>query len=148
MGSDRESITAAYDALDAAYDTLAALTYDTLDLTDTLGYQDRLERLRRRLPATEHHLLTHAQTLTIPTAIGAKSWADVLAPAQRNSTPEAPRRVEEAADLSPPTATTGDRLAPRSPETAAAVARGAINPEHVKIIRKCLQDAAKFIYTP
>ena len=71
MGSDRESITAAYDALDAAYDTLAALTYATLDLTDTLGYQDRLERLRRRLPATEHLLLTHAQTLTIPTAIGA-----------------------------------------------------------------------------
>jgi hypothetical protein len=148
MGSDRESITAAYDALDAAYDTLAALTYDTLDLTDTLGYQDRLERLRRRLPATEHHLLTHAQTLTIPTAIGAKSWADVLATRLRISNTEATRRVEEADDLSAHTTITGERLAPRLPETAAAVARGDINTEHVKIIRKCLQDAAKFIDTP
>ena len=148
MGSDRESITAAYDALDAAYDTIAALTYDTLDLTDTLGYQDRLERLRRRLPTTEHHLLTHAQNLTIPTAIGAKNWADVLATRLRISNTEATRRVQEADDLSAHTTITGERLAPRLPETAAAVARGDINPEHVTIIRKCLQDAAKFIDAP
>jgi hypothetical protein len=145
MGWDRDPISAAYDALDAAYDTVAALTYDTLDITDTLGYQDRLERLRRRLPATEHQLLTHAQTLTIPTAIGAKSWSDVLATRLRISSTEATRRVKEADDLSPHTTITGELLAPLLPETAAAQARGDINAEHVTIIRQCLKDASKFI---
>lgn len=145
MASDAASISAAYDALDAAYDTVAALTYDTLDLTDTLGCQDRLERLRRRIPTAEHHLLTHAKTQTIPTAIGAKNWADVLATRLRISTTEATRRVKEADDLGPRTALTGEPLAPRLPETAAAQARGDIGAEHVAIIRKCLKDAAPYI---
>src|SRR5436190_1458199 len=78
MGWDRESINAAYDALDAAYDTVAALTYDTLDIRNTLGYLDRLEHLRRRLPATEHQLLAHAQTHPIPTAIGPNNSPEPL----------------------------------------------------------------------
>src|SRR5438045_206413 len=131
MGWDRESISAAYDALDAAYDTVAAVTYDALDTAATLRCQDRLERLRRRMPATEHQLLTHAQTLTIPTAIGAKSWADVLATRLRISNTEATRRVTEADDLAPRTTLTGEPLAPWLPETAAAQARGDINTEHV-----------------
>ncbi|MCU1699032.1 MAG: hypothetical protein JWR34_6304, partial [Mycobacterium sp.] len=32
MAPDPASISAAYDALDAAYDTVAALSYDTLDI--------------------------------------------------------------------------------------------------------------------
>ena len=48
MRSDRESISAAYDALDAAFETVAALSYDTLDiavalvLSLTLGFSPRL----------------------------------------------------------------------------------------------------------
>jgi hypothetical protein len=145
MGWDRDSISAAYDALDAAFDTVATLTYDTLDVRDTLGCLDRLEHLRRRLPATEHHLLAHAQTRTTPTEIGAKSWADVLATRLRISTTEATRRVKEADDLGPRTALTGAPLPPRLPETAAAQARGDINAEHVKIIRTCLKDAAPYL---
>lgn len=145
MGWDRDSINAAYDALDAAYDTVAALTYDTLDTAATLCCQDRLERLRRRLPATEHQLLAHAQTLTIPTAIGAKSWSDVLATRLRISNTEATRRVKEADDLSPRTTLTGGPLEPRLPETAAAQARGDINVEHVTIIRDCIRKASKYV---
>lgn len=145
MGWDRDSINAAYDALDAAYDTVAALTYDTLDTAATLRCQDRLERLRRRMPATEHQLLAHAQTLTIPTAIGAKSWSDVLATRLRISNTEATRRVKEADDLSPRTTLTGGPLEPRLPETAAAQARGDINVEHVTIIRDCIRKASKYV---
>ena len=101
MAPDPASISAAYDALDAAYDTVAALTYDTLDTAATLRCQDRLEPLRRRLPATEHQLLAHAQTQTIPTAIGAENWADVLATRLRISNTEATRRIKEADDLAP-----------------------------------------------
>jgi len=145
MVPDVASISAAYDALDAAFDTVAALTYDTLDTAATLRYQDRLERLRRRLPATEHQLLAHVQTLTTPKEIGAKSWADVLAIRMRISGTEATRRLKEAEDLGPRTALTGAPLPPRLPETAAAQARGDINAEHVAIIRQCLKDTAKFI---
>jgi Domain of unknown function (DUF222) len=145
MGWDRDSISAAYDALDTAFETVAALSYDTLDTAATLRYQDRLELLRRRLPATEHQLLAHAQTLTTPKEIGAKSWADVLAIRLRISGTEATRRVKEAEDLGPRTALTGAPLPPRLPETAAAQARGDINAEHVAIIRQCLKDTARFI---
>jgi hypothetical protein len=145
MGWDRDSINAAYDALDAAYDTVAALTYDTLDVRDSLGCLDRLERLRRRLPAPEHQLLTHARTLTPPTALGAKSWSDVLATRMRISGTEATRRVKEADDFSPRTALTGQALPPRLPETAAAQARGDINAEHVQIIRTCVKKATKYL---
>ena len=145
MGWDRDSISAAYDALDTAFDTVAALSYDTLDTAATLRYQDRLEHLRRRLPATEHQLLAHAQTLTTPKEIGAKSWPDVLATRLRISATEATRRVKEAEDLGPRTALTGAPLPPRLPETAAAQARGDINAEHVKVIRQCLKDAAPYL---
>jgi hypothetical protein len=147
MARDAASISAAYDALDAAYDTVATLTYDSLDIKDTLGCLSRLERLRRRMPAAEHHLLAHAQTLTTPKAIGAKSWSDVLAIRLRISSTDATRRIKEAEDLGPRTALTGQPLPPRLPETAAAQARGDINAEHVAIIRKCLKKAAKFIDT-
>jgi hypothetical protein len=147
MGWDRDSITAAYDALDAAYDTVAALTYDTLDTADTLGCLSRVERLRRRIPATEHRLLTHAQTHTIPAAIGAKNWADVLATRLRISNTEATRRVKDADDLAPRTTLTGGPMVPRLPETAAAQARGDINTEHVTIIRDCIRKAAKYLDT-
>ncbi|MDT5302056.1 MAG: hypothetical protein QOG79_5298 [Mycobacterium sp.] len=145
MAPDAASISAAYDALDAAFETVAALSYDAIDIKDTLGRLDRLEHLRRRLPTTEHQLLAHAQTRTTPKDIGAKSWADVLAIRLRISTTEATRRVKEAEDLGPRTALTGQPLPPRLPDTAAAQARGDINAEHVTIIRTCLKDAARFI---
>jgi hypothetical protein len=145
MSSDRESISAAYDALDAALETVAALSYDPIDVAATLRCLDRLETLRRRLPATEHHLLAHAQTQTTPTDIGAKNWPDVLATRLRISVKDAKRRVQDAEDLGPRTALTGQPLPPRLPDTAAAQARGDINTEHVKIIRTCLKDAAPYL---
>ena len=145
MAPDAASISAAFDALDAAYDTVVALTYDTLDVKDTLVCLSRLERLRRRMPATEHRLLAHARTQTSPTAIGAKSWADVLAIRLRISGTDATRRIKDADDLGPRTTLTGPPLPPWLPQTAAAQARGDINTEHVAIIRKCLKKAAKYI---
>src|SRR3981189_3530419 len=140
MAQDAASISAAYDALDAAY--------DTLEVRDTLECLSRLETLRRRMPAPEPQLLAHAQTQTIPTAIGAKNWADVLATRLRISSTDATRRVKDADDLAPRTTITGQPLPPRLPETAAAQARCAITTEHGTIIRQCLKDAAKYLDAP
>jgi hypothetical protein len=109
------------------------------------GRLDRLEDLRRRVPAAEHQLLAHSQSQTTAAEVGAKNWADVLAIRLRMSVKEAKRRVQEAQDLGPRTALTGEPLTPRLPATASAQARGEIDAEHVAIIRKCLTDAAVFV---
>jgi hypothetical protein len=52
MGSDgvvdREAITAAFDALDAAVDGMAALKFDALTTREWLALLERVERVRRR----------------------------------------------------------------------------------------------------
>src|ERR1700751_6172257 len=57
MGSsgvvDREAITAAFDALDAAVDKVAGLDCDALTTREWLVLLERSERVRRRLPALE-----------------------------------------------------------------------------------------------
>jgi hypothetical protein len=145
MTSDRESISAAYDALEAAFETVATLSYDVLDVAESLGCFDRLEDLRRRVPAADHQLLAHLQSRTTAGEVGAKNWADVLAIRLRISAKEAKRRVQETQDLGPRTALTGEPLAPRLPATSSAQARGDTSCEHVAITRKCLADVPVFV---
>ena len=56
---DREAITAAFDALDAAVDTVAGLDFDALTAREWLALLDRCERVRRRIPAVEHPLINN-----------------------------------------------------------------------------------------
>ena len=51
---DREAITAAFDALDAAFDGAAGFDCEALTTPEQLGLLERWERLRRRIPAAEH----------------------------------------------------------------------------------------------
>jgi hypothetical protein len=62
----------------------------------------------------------------------------VLAIRWRISASEAGRRLEEAAVLGPRRALTGEPLEPVLPYTSAAQAHGAINREHVKVIRDAM----------
>jgi hypothetical protein len=70
--------------------------------------------------------------------MGAKSWRDVLAIRWRISTSEAGRRLDEAAQLMPRVTLTGEPLEPELPCTALAQARGAINREHIKVVREAM----------
>jgi len=128
--------TAAVDALDAAFDTLAGLPLETLPHRDQLTILDRLEVLRRRHPALDHRLLAHLAAHASPIALGAKSMADVLAERLRLSSGEARRRLAEAEDLGPRRAITGQPLTPRLTATATAQAAGQVNTEHIAIIRR------------
>ncbi len=67
---DRDAITAAYDALDAAFDGVAALNVDGLTTRDWLALLERNERLRRRLPAVDHPVI-----ITWPAKPPRRSWA-------------------------------------------------------------------------
>ncbi|STZ74498.1 protein of uncharacterised function DUF222 [Mycolicibacterium fortuitum] len=134
--SDRETVLAAYDEYDAACAKVAALNYQGLSLPELLELQSRREYHVRCAPAVDHALLAEIQTRTTPAEIGAKSWADVLAIRLRISAKEARRRVAEAAVLGPRTTVTGESLAPVLPATSDAQAAGAINAEHVAVIKK------------
>lgn len=132
---DAEAVSAALDAVEAAWDKLASLPVHTLGAGQVLAVLSRLEIHRRRQPTTEHALLTHLQSQATPKEMGAKSWRAVLSNRLGISGVDAGRRIAEAAQLGPRRAVTGERLEPALPGTAAAQARGEIGAEHVSVIR-------------
>src|SRR6185312_6351291 len=107
---------------------------------------ERRQTLRRRLPAGEHdHIneLTHAS----PDELGGP-LAQVLADDLRITRSEARRRIDEAADLGPRRAFTGEPLAPKLEATAAGQREGLISREHVKVIREFFAQLPHFIDEP
>ncbi len=67
----------------------------------------------------------------------------MLATGLRISKKEARRRIRRAELLGPRTALTGEELSPQLPKVASAQARGEIGPEHVRILERFLQAAAR-----
>jgi Domain of unknown function (DUF222) len=72
--------------------------------------------------------------------LGGKSWTDVLSNRLRIGRGQARRRLDEADDLGPRVAMTGQPLQPVLPNVAAAQAAGTIGAEHVRIIRRFFAD--------
>jgi Domain of unknown function (DUF222) len=134
-GDDREAIVVALDALDAAFDDVAAMSLDALTHPELLNVLDRVEVLTRRLPVVGHRVLSRLAAEANPHDLGATSLANLLAGRARISRAEARRRVDTAKDLGPRVALTGEVLAPHLAKTAAAQAVGAIGAEHVAVIR-------------
>ncbi|MCW1958584.1 MAG: 13E12 repeat family protein, partial [Mycobacterium sp.] len=130
-----ETMMAALDDLEAAWDKLASLPVHPLGPGSALTVLDRLEKHRRRQPARENALLVHLQRQCDAKQMGAKSWRAVLSQRLGISGAEAGRRLAEAAQLGPRRAVTGEPLEPQLPGTAAAQARGEIGTEHVTVIR-------------
>lgn len=136
MRCGREDIEVAYKGLDAAFDAVAALSYDVLTVTEKRNLLVRLETYRRRLPALEHPLVNLLVTECPPEVLGGTSIAEVLATALRVSKAEAKRRLAEARDLGPRTTLAGESLEPLLPTTAAAQAGAEMGAENVELIRK------------
>ncbi|MDQ2636182.1 MAG: 13E12 repeat family protein, partial [Actinomycetota bacterium] len=134
-----EAVQTTVAALRAAYDELAALPIEALTAPGLIGALDELETLACQLPSQSHRMLARLQAETTATEMGAKSWRDVLAIRWRISTSEAGRRLDEAAKLGPRRTLTGEPLEPALPCTALAQAHGAINREHVKVVREAME---------
>ncbi len=134
-----EAVQATVASLRAAYDELAALPIEALTAPGLIGALDDLETLACQLPSQSHRMLARLQAETTATEMGAKSWRDVLAIRWRISTSEAGRRLDEAAKLGPRRTLTGEPLEPALPCTALAQAHGAINREHVKVVREAME---------
>src|SRR3954451_20630218 len=134
-----EAVQATVAALRAAYDELAALPIDALTKSELTDALDELETLTCRLPSQSHRMLARLQAETTAKEMGAKSWRQVLALRWRISTSEAGRRLDEAAVLGPRRSLIGEPLDPVLPCSALAQARGMINGEHIKVVRKTME---------
>src|SRR5258705_1435640 len=138
--SDREEILAAYAEWESANAKVAALSLDVLTHTELLELQHRREVVARSVPAVDHQIINRMAIEADPKALGGTNLADVLSTRLRISKGEAKRRIKQAELLGPRQAMTGEPLAPKLANTAAAQARGQIGSEHVRIIEKFFAD--------
>jgi hypothetical protein len=123
-------------AMRAAYTDLSVHNIDTLTHPELLQALGELEALTRQLPTISHRILGRLEREATPKELGAKSLKALLVERLRISGTEAKRRLDEAADLGPRAAMTGEPLAPVFPKTAAGQAAGRIGAEHVAVIRE------------
>ena len=82
-----------------------------------------METADRRRAAVDHRLTQQLTSQASPVELGGKSWTDVLSNRLRIGRGQARRRLDEAEDLGPRTAMTGEVLAPLLPDVAAARSR-------------------------
>jgi Domain of unknown function (DUF222)/HNH endonuclease len=132
------SITAAFDALDAAVTTVGELDVATADPITRLRALERLETARRRLLATAYDLvagLAHED----PADVGGPVHK-VIADWLRISCTDVRRRLREAEQLTPRTAITGETLPPELPATAQVWRDGLLDPQHLKVIQTFVRD--------
>jgi hypothetical protein len=133
--TDREELQHDVDALRAVVSRFREHSYVALTNPERLQMLEVLECEARKLQAPSHQLINQLGEQGDSTELGGKlSW--VLADRLHITRAEAGRRIAEAADLGPRRALSGEPLAPVLPATAAAQRDGAIDAEHVAVIRR------------
>ncbi len=131
---------AVLDRFEAAQAALASLSFDALTAPEVLTVKERLQTIERRQGAIDHRLTQQLTSQASPVELGGKSWTDVLSNRLRIGRGQARRRLDEAEDLGPRIAMTGEVLEPLLPHVAAAQAAGRIGDEHLRIIRRFFAD--------
>jgi hypothetical protein len=145
-GVDREALSAVLDGLDAAFDRVAEFDCQALTTREQLALLERVERLRRRIPAVEHPLINSIARQATPEELGGK-LSHAIAEATLISRAEATRRINEAADLGPRHGLTGEPLAPVLAATAASQKDGKLGAGQVTVIRKFYHQLPGWIDT-
>ena len=140
---DREALSAALDALDAAFDEAAEFDCETLTAREQLALLERFERLRR-LPAIEHRLINSIARQATAEELGGK-LSHAIAEWTLTSRAEASRRVREAADLGPRHGLGGEPLPPVLEAAAAQQRAGDLGAGQVAVIRRFHHQLPGFI---
>jgi uncharacterized protein DUF222 len=128
-----------FNTLDATLSRLLELPLDALTTPEQLRLLQRLERVRRRLPAIEHGLINQLRQQASPTELGG-SLAHGLANRLLITRAEAARRIDEAHDLGERRAITGEPLSPRLAATATGQRAGDIGTGQVRVIRRFFDE--------
>jgi len=132
--NSRTEIIEVFDAIEADLRQVLELSFDVLTTPERLAMLERCERVRRQLPAVEHPLINGIAEQADAAELGGKlSFA--LAERLRITRAEAARRIQEAEDLGPRRAMTGELLEPVLAATAEAQRAGRIGSGHVAVIR-------------
>ncbi|SPM35825.1 REP13E12 repeat protein [Mycobacterium rhizamassiliense] len=142
--ADDEAATAAFDALDKALATVAALNFTASNTRNRLASLNRCEQVRRRLPAVEHPLINQLAREATPEELGG-TLSHLIAEATLISRAEASRRVREAADLGERCGLTGEPLEPVLAATAAAQRAGRLGSGQVAVIRRFYHQLPGFV---
>ncbi len=129
-------MVAALDAMEAAFDKLASLSFDGLTGREMVAVLARREVLARRQPVVDHRLINRLAAECTPKDLGFTSLPKVLSHHLRISAGEAKRRVDQAADLGPRQTLTGQPLDPKLPHLAAAQAHGLVGADHIAATRE------------
>lgn len=129
-----EGVAAAFDALDTAIDRALDLPLDAISTAERFAVLVRCEKLRCQLPAVEHDVINGLARQATRAELGGK-LTHALAERLHLSRAEAGRRVRAAEDLGHRRALTGEPLPPVLAATAAAQLSGALNADHVRVIR-------------
>ena len=143
----QEEVVATYDDLDAALTRVLDLPCDALSVPECLAMLQRCETIRRRLPAAEHPLINKIAEQADPTELGGK-LPFALAQRLHITRGEASRRIDEAADLGPRRALTGEALPPLLTATAQAQRAGHLGSAHVHVIRTFLGQLPNWVDLP
>ncbi len=137
--------------LDAALDQLVTVIeggVNTVDDLGLVGFLQRFERVRNRLPLVDHAMLGEAQARGLADRLTQPSLARVLVSSLRLSAGEAHRRVKAADALAAGSTMTGERLEPRRPVLAAAQRAGDVTPEQVQVIVRALEKVDRPGFDP
>ncbi|WP_157897183.1 DUF222 domain-containing protein, partial [Mycobacteroides salmoniphilum] len=121
--------------LEAAVDAFCAESIHELTAAEALTVLARVEVVQRRLSAHGLVLVPKVTSQVSPVELGGTSHADVLSRRLHIGKGAARRRIADAEQLAPRQALTGEVLAPQLPNVAAALSRGDVGDEHVRIIR-------------
>ncbi|MBY0391263.1 MAG: 13E12 repeat family protein [Mycobacterium pseudokansasii] len=110
------------------------MSFDVLTTSERLRALERRECVARRLRTPQHALINQLGAQAGEEELGGK-LRSALAGRLRITKAEAGRRIDEAADLGPRRALTGEPVAPQLSATAAARRDGLIGDTHVRVIR-------------
>lgn len=151
-GRDAAALVGALEGLESALGAPVAVVedggLDGLDAEQLVGFLQRSERVRNRLPLVDHPVLAEAQARGLAEALTQPSLARLLVSALRLSAGEAHRRVRAAEALTARTTMTGERLGARRPLLAAAEQAGDVSQEQVHVILSALDRVDRRGFDP
>ncbi|OHU34402.1 HNH endonuclease signature motif containing protein [Mycobacteroides chelonae] len=123
------------EVLEASVDAFCAESVE-MTASEAVTVMARLEVVQRRLSSRGTGLIPMVTSQASPVELGGTSYADVLSRRLHISKGAARRRIADAEQLAPRRVLTGEEMAPQLPNVAAALSRGDIGEEHVRIIRQ------------
>jgi hypothetical protein len=131
------------DALNGLIDTIESGGLGHLNAAEKVGFWQRFEAFRNRLPLIDHDLIADAEATDLAGEYAFSNVARFLVRVLQLSATEASSRVRAAAAVGPRTSMLGERLEPVLPRLAALQRDGAVTAEKVQIVERAMHRLSR-----